>query len=113
MLNSFQRVQAVPPDLSALASSIFDYGVPDLTDVSLSSASQIDLFRAKIETALLRFDRRFRQVKVTVEDVDPTDHTLRFRIDAVVYVHPAEEEIVIHSFMDPATRRFHIAKREA
>lgn len=113
MLNSYQRVQATPADLSALGESIFDYGIPDLTDVSLSSAIQIEHFRARLEAAILHFDQRFERVKVKVESVDSTDHTLRFRIDAIIHVYPAEEEIVLHSYMDPATRRFSIPKREA
>jgi type VI secretion system protein ImpF len=112
MLNSYQRVLAPPADLSALTGSIFDYGVPDLADVSLSSTDQIDRYRARLESAILQFDQRFRRVQIRIESVDPTDHTLRFRIDAVVYVHPAEEEIVIHSYLEPATRQFNFAKRE-
>jgi type VI secretion system protein ImpF len=113
MLNSYQRVLALPADLSALGRSIFDYGIPDLTDVSLSSTNQIERFRARLEAAILQFDPRFKRIEVKVESVDPTDHTLRFRIDAVVHVYPAEEEIVLHSYLDPATRRFSIPKREA
>lgn len=106
LLNTHQRAAAAPADLSALARSIFDYGIPDLTDVGLSSAKQVDAFRGRLESAILQFDPRFRRVEVKVERADPLDHTLRFRIDAVVFVHPAEEELVLHSYLEPTTRRF-------
>lgn len=106
LLNSHQRAAAAPPDLAALGRSIFDYGIPDLTDVELSSAAQVEAFRARLESAILQFDPRFRRVDVQVEKADPLDHTLRFRIDAVVFVHPAEEELVLHSYLEPTTRRF-------
>lgn len=106
LLNTYQRALATPADLKALARSVFDYGIPDLTDVDLSSERQIETFRGRLEGAILQFDPRFRQVKVTVEPRDPADHVLRFRIDAVVFVYPAEEEIVLHSYLEPATRRF-------
>lgn len=106
LLNTHHRGASTPADLTDLARSIFDYGIPDLTDVALSSASQIEAFRGRLESTILQFDPRFRRVQVQVERADPLDHTLRFKIDAVVFLYPAEEELVLHSYLEPTTRRF-------
>lgn len=110
LLNTLQRAVAPPSDLTSLGRSIFDYGIPDLTDVDLSSAQQIEAFRGRLESTILQFDPRFRRVQVQVEAAqDPSDHILRFRIDAVVFVYPAEEELVLHSYLEPSTRRFGVS----
>lgn len=112
LLNTHQRAVAAPPDLTDLARSLFDYGIPDLTDVDLSSDLQIDAFRGRLEAAILDFDPRFRRVKVTVEPQNSADHILRFRIDAVVFVYPAEQEVLLRSFMEPTTRQFGFSSLE-
>ncbi len=109
LLNSYERCLAVPADLEALDRSVFDYGIPDLTDVDLSSAPQLERFRSRLEAVIRRFDPRFRQVRVTIErNPTDTDHALRFRIDAEVHVHPSPEPLVLHSYLEPATRRISI-----
>ena len=51
-----------------------------------------------------RFEPRFQQVDVKMlENFDPLDRTLRFRIDALLRAEPAPEPVVFDSSMQPAT----------
>jgi len=113
LLNSCERCVAVPADLDVLGRSVFDYGIPDLTDVDLSSSTQLERFRARLEAVIRGFDSRFRQVKVAIErNPSDVDHSLRFRIDAQIIVHPSPEPLVLHSYLEPVTRRISITARD-
>ncbi len=114
LLNSYERCVAVSADYDAVSRSIYDYGLPDLTDVDLSSPPQIERFRNRLETAIRRFDPRFRDIKVVTERGSrEVDHSLRFRIHAVVHLHQSQEPVVFQSMLEPATRQFTIRSHDS
>jgi type VI secretion system protein ImpF len=60
---------------------------------------------AQIEAAIRRWEPRFAQLAVSmVENSDPADRTLRFRIEALIYADPAPEPLVFDSYLEPASR---------
>ena len=57
-----------------------------------------------IESVIRRYEPRFKSVRATLLDnVEPLDRTLRFRIDAVVYAEPAPENLTFDSSLEPVT----------
>lgn len=109
LLNTRRRCVGWPEVLAELENSLLDYGVPDPTSASLSSASAREELLRSIETIIHRFEPRFRSVKVLpVTVADPLDRTLRFRIEAVLYAEPAPEAIAFDSLLEPVTRAFEV-----
>lgn len=113
LFNTRFRPVSPPEGCAPLARSILDFGIPDPATAYLSSEEQIDAFRAAMQRAVETLDRRFRSVEITtLERGDEADHTLRFRIRAVVARHEDEEPLVFHSYMEPSTCRFSVVSRQ-
>jgi type VI secretion system protein ImpF len=107
LLNTRQRCKSPPDDLTELEVSLVNYGIPDFTGANLATEEQRDAFRRAIEDAIRRLEPRFQQVAVTMLDnTEPLDRTLRFRIEALMHAEPLPEAMVFDSLMEPVTRSF-------
>lgn len=107
LLNTRQRCASWSPELSELERSLVNYGLPDFTALNLASGEGREAFRRLIETAIRRHEPRFKTVNVRLlENVEPLDRTLRFRIDALLHAEPAPEPIVFDSILEPVTCSF-------
>jgi len=105
LLNTRQRCRSWPEGCDELGLSLVNYGIPDFTGADLASADRRDEFRATIEQVIRDFEPRFVTVRVSMLDnAEPTDRTLRFRIEALIYADPAPEPLVFDSYLDPASR---------
>jgi type VI secretion system protein ImpF len=104
LLNSRWRCEALPDDQDELPLSLVNYGIPDITGASLGSAANREQFRQVIERVIRHFEPRFQQVTVEMlENAEPLDRALRFRIEALLYAEPAPEPVVFDSALQPAT----------
>ena len=84
LLNS--RVSLLPPDpkRSALIDrSVLCYGVPDTASVVVFGPRAVSWLRSEIQRAVMNFEPRLRQVKVSVLEQDVKKRTLAFRIEAI------------------------------
>lgn len=104
LLNTRCRCMGFPADLGELEMSLASYGVPDITGADLGAARDREGFRRLFEEVIRRFEPRFKSVAVTILDsAEPSDRTLRFRIDALLYAEPAPEPVVFDSSIQAAT----------
>jgi type VI secretion system protein ImpF len=109
ILNTRRRWPPPDPALDELRPSLADYGIPDFTGADLSGARALEQFREAMETALRRYEPRFKSVRVEVQTAaDSGDRTLRFRIDALLHADPVPESVVFDSFVDPVTGGFEV-----
>jgi type VI secretion system protein ImpF len=109
LLNTRWRCNSWPPDLDEVELSLVNYGIPDFTGVNMAAPSERERLRQTIERIVRRFEPRFKSVKVRlVDNVDPVDRTLRFRIDALLHAEPAPEPVVFDSQLEPATSDFEV-----
>jgi len=107
LLNTRQRCLGWPKELTELDRSVLDYGVPDLTGANLSSPEKRNAFLAGLGDAIRRHDARFRTITVTsLDNSDPHDRTLRFRIEATLRVETGHETAVFDFQLEPVTRHF-------
>ncbi len=110
LLNTRQRCKSAPADLKELGRSLVEYGIPDLTGTNLATPERRDEFRAAIEDVIRRFEPRFVHVQVIMLDnAEPADRTLRFRIEALIHADPDPESLVYDSFLEPVTRNFSVS----
>ncbi len=104
LLNTRWRCAPLPPHLGELETSLVNYGIPDIAGADLGSAERRAEFRATLEAAIRRFEPRFKTLVVELlENAEPSDRMLRFRINALLWVEPAPEPVVFHSAVEPAT----------
>ena len=109
LLNTRVRCLELPAGLDELKTSLVSYGLPDFTGSSMGSAAEREEFLRLLQAVIRRFEPRFKSVKVQMLDnAEPLDRTLRFRIDALVHAEPAPEPVVFDSIMRPVTGNFEI-----
>jgi type VI secretion system protein ImpF len=71
------------------ACSVLNYGIPDLSGLSLLNPDDKELLRKHVQRAIEQHEPRLSQVSVTLDT--PGSHTerlLHFRVDAVLIIHP-------------------------
>jgi type VI secretion system protein ImpF len=109
LLNSRRRGLSWPAHLSELAQSLVNYGLPDLTGLDTGTAESREGLRRTLETVIRTFEPRFKAVRVRMlNNAEPTDRTLRFRIDAVVRIDPITEPVIYDSTVDPVVGNLEI-----
>lgn len=104
LLNTRQRVVSPPAGLSELQKSLVNYGIPDFKDLTMTSTRGREKLRALIENVIRTYEPRFKTVRVElIENSEPLDRTVRFRVDALLYAEPAPEPVVFDSALEPTT----------
>jgi type VI secretion system protein ImpF len=104
LLNTRVRCRPLPEGLGELENSLVNYGVPDMTGALLSSPRERETFCRVLQDAIRRHEPRLKNVRLQlVENAEPLDRTLRFRIDALLQADPAPEPIVFDSSLQPST----------
>lgn len=84
--------------MSELRRSVLNYGLPDFSHLQLSLAGDRDEFRALVESTILIYEPRFRQVQVEVADTgSPLERTLYLKISALLMLEPEPVSVLFDS----------------
>ena len=109
LLNTRWRCDSWPAGLPELEHSLVNYGIPDFSGASVSSSNDRQRLRRIIERAIELFEPRFQSFRVEmVDNEDPSDRTIRFRIDAMLFAHPAPEPVVFDSQLESTSQQFEV-----
>jgi type VI secretion system protein ImpF len=109
LLNTRRRCLPWSDGLAELERSLVNYGIPDFTGANMCSAEVREEFRRTVEEVIRRSEPRFKSVSVRLLDnTEPLDRTLRFRIDALLRADPAPEPVVFDSALEPGTGTFEV-----
>ena len=104
LLNSRATFSTAIEQYPELLNSLANYGIPDFTGGNLSAAQDPTVVFQAIERAIERFEVRLVNVKVRpAEAPEAVDRTLRFQIDATLYVDPYQERVRFNTEFDPST----------
>lgn len=110
LLNTRRWIESWPTSFGELDTSLLSYGLPDIYNQSFTTDAQRDAFREQLIEIIRRFEPRFQSVTVEIlNNADPLDRTLRFRIQAVLLADFEGEPVVYDSLLDVASRNFHVA----
>ncbi len=91
-----------PQHLDAIATSGWNYGLPDYSGQNLMPRHIQEEFRRSIETTIRTFEPRLGRVSVLLADPDYSPgRTLRFRVEAVMYLD--SEVVTFEASLDPVT----------
>jgi type VI secretion system protein ImpF len=88
--------------------SVINFGLPDITSLGLSSASDHGRLRKAIEVCLRNFEPRLMDVRVTLEGSDMTDRRLRFHIEGNMKLDPAPEEISFDTVLELSSGEYKV-----
>ena len=92
----------------AARDSVINYGLPDISSLGLSSASDQRALRLAIEASLRVFEPRLTDVHVTLESSDTVDRRLRFHIEGNMKLDPAPEEIAFDTVLELSSGEYKV-----
>ena len=113
LLNTRQRCLSWPRELSELNGSVINYGIPDITGANLAAKQAREDFLDSLSGLIRSNDPRFKSVKtIAIENSDPLDRTLRFRIEAILRVETGAETVTFDFELEPVRRNFESGPRQ-
>ncbi len=102
VLNTRRRFLRPPKALDQLDRSLLAYGLSDFTNESLSSLSFRQDFSEEVEQVLRRLEPRITVHEVQfIDNADPLDRRLRFRIIGAVQLGGERQSLSFDSYVDP------------
>ena len=101
LLNARIQWHTWPSQYTELATSCLSYGLPDFSSMSVSSHEGRLVLCEKVRDAILRFEPRFIEVEVLVDEELPINRVLNLRINALLYPEP--EFISFNSEVEPVS----------
>jgi len=97
------RSMALDEDLLAryplAGTSVLAYGIPDLSSLSLLNPDHRRLLQDRILRAIQRFEPRLTQVKVDLDLPREASRMLRFRVEALLRIHPNRPAVVFDAVL--------------
>lgn len=110
LLNS--RRIAVPPDVSLtqVNQSVYVYGLPDLSNVSLANQGDQSKLLSAIQKTVALFEPRLIDVKIIPVERDSKVNIQRldFRIEALLEMDPAPELVSFDTTLDGVSQSYRI-----
>lgn len=81
------------------AASLLAFGIPDLSSLSLLNPDHRSLLRDQILQTIERFEPRLAQVRVDLDVPREFNRMLRFRVEAVLTIHPHRPAVVFDAVL--------------
>ena len=93
LLNSRRPPINAISDYPLATASVINYGLPDISSMGLNSASDQRTLISAVQQCLRNYEPRITDVRVYLESSEVVNRSLRFRIEGMMMVDPAPEEI--------------------
>ncbi len=90
------------------ARSVLNFGIIDLSSLSLLNPDDRALLRDKIRQTIERHEPRLTRVRVTLDVPDGMQRMLRFRVDAVLKVHPNKPPVTFDAMLQLSSNAYQI-----
>jgi type VI secretion system protein ImpF len=83
-----------------LVESVYNYGVPDMTNLCLSSVRDRRQLSHLIEQAIANYEPRLQGVHVVTQPVERDQRQLRFVIEGMLQIEPSPELVSFDTFVE-------------
>ena len=107
LLNTRQEAfDDIPPGNNELQNSLWTYGLPDLSIYNPHNQRDRIHIKRTLERTIKNFEPRLRSFQITILDLDDYEQTLKFRIKAVLRLHPAPQSVVFDGTLQLAIQKY-------
>lgn len=86
--------------------SVMAYGIQDLSSLTLLDPDHRALLRDQIRKSIERFEPRLTRVRVSLETAHDHERKLRFRVDAILRVHPARPPVTFDAWLQLSSAQY-------
>ncbi len=100
LLNTRCTPEPLPESSVETRRSMYNYGVPDITEIGQNFLYEKDLLLSEIEKAVRIFEPRLAGVKVAVLPAVGVSRVVRFVIEGMLRIDPAPEHVVFDAALE-------------
>lgn len=86
--------------------SVIAYGIQDLSSLSLLDPTHSALLRDQIRKTIERFEPRLTRIRVTLDATRDHERKLRFRVDAILRVHPTRPPVSFDAWLHLSSSQY-------
>ena len=108
LLNTRRNPDAAPDSMVELSQSVYNYGLPDFSAVSLNSPKDRDWLLIEVERTVALFEPRLRDIRVTLLETAGGSRTLRFQIEGLLDMDPAPEQVSFDTVLQLSSGEYQI-----
>jgi type VI secretion system protein ImpF len=108
LLNTRRNPDAAPESLAELSQSVYNYGLPDFSAVSLNSPKDRDWLLIEVERTVALFEPRLKDVRVTLSETEGLQRTLHFQIEGMLQMDPAPEQVSFDTILQLTNGEYQI-----
>ena len=109
VLNTRRHPEPAGAALPLLARSLYNYGVPDFSILSLDAPKDRSRLTSDLQNAIEVFEPRLRDVRVSIVQLpNQESRAVRFQIDAMLQVDPAPQHVSFDTTLQLATGEYQI-----
>lgn len=109
LLNTRRNPDAAPDSMQELSQSLFNYGLPDFSSLSVSSTRDRDRLLVELERTVGLFEPRLRDIRVTLTtDGLGYSRVLHFQIEGMLQMDPAPEQVSFDTVLQLASGEYKV-----
>lgn len=109
LLNTRRTTTTVPDSLPELQTSVFSFGLPDLSSLSADDAETRQALIRQVEQAIRRFEPRLMDIRVSLAPSDEAERLIHFTIEGLLKMEPNPERVVFDTVMEIANGDFSVS----
>ncbi len=100
LLNTRGQLFSVPDAFKEVNDSLIVYGIRDFTSQNPADSFVRQELRSSIEKTIKQFEPRLENLSVTLGETKKSKRDIVFRINALLVVHPAVEQVTFDTYFD-------------
>jgi type VI secretion system protein ImpF len=109
LLNTRRNPEAAPESLAETSRSLYNYGLPDFSALSLNSPRDRSRLLLELEKTLEIFEPRLKDIRVSMlEPPSPSSRILHFQIEGLLMMDPAPEQVSFDTMLQLASGEYQI-----
>lgn len=108
LLNTRRTPEAIQDNSLQLYRSLFNYGLPDISNLSMQSISDQNRLLRMMEQTISIFEPRVKGARVILESAGGGSRVLRFSIEGLLKLDPAPERVSFDTVLELTNREYEV-----
>jgi len=109
LLNTRRNPDAAPDSMQELSQSLFNYGLPDFSALSVSSTRDRDRLLVELERTVALFEPRLKDIRVRLATESlGYSRVLHFQIEGMLQMDPAPEQVSFDTVLQLASGEYKV-----
>ena len=108
LLNTRRDPNAAPDSMAETSQSLFNYGLPDFSALTVNSPKDRQQLLGEIERTVALFEPRLKNVRVLLMEATSASRAVRFQIEGSLQMDPSPEHISFDAELQVSSGEYQI-----